>query len=330
MAEAVDAGPVVTGGRGPATRGHAHVGLVARSDEELLAGAVPHLEDGLRAGDTVLLSCPPETAALITSALGEQASAVSEDARICLLGTRVADAVAASVEWVRRAASTGSGRLRIVGQMQFGAAPRNFREGLRYEAAKNRFFATDPVSALCLFDERVLPAEVLAGVAPTHPELLVDGRVVRSEEFGDPREYAIRLPLPREPVEDGSPVLLATDAPSLAVLRGQLRSVIHARVADRDQAEDLHFAASEVASNAFRHGDRPVSARVWVDGDRLVCAITDSGRGFDDPFAGFRPAHGEDLALGGMGLWLARKLWDHVDVLPQSRGVTVRLSSRLV
>jgi hypothetical protein len=30
-----------------------------------------------------------------------------------------------------------------------------------------------------------------------------------------------------------------------------------------------------------------------------------------------------------MGLWLARKLWDHVDLLPGSHGLTVRLSTRL-
>jgi hypothetical protein len=30
-----------------------------------------------------------------------------------------------------------------------------------------------------------------------------------------------------------------------------------------------------------------------------------------------------------MGLWLARKLWDHVDVLPTEQGLTVRLSTRV-
>ncbi|TFV48891.1 sensor histidine kinase [Blastococcus sp. TF02A-35] len=327
MSEAVDAGRELAAACDPA--GRSHTGLVAGSDDEIVAGAVPYVEEGLGAGDTVLLCCPPETVALITAALGERASAVESDARICLLGTRVADAMAVTREWVRRAAGTGSGRLRIVGQVQFGAAARNWREGLRYEAAANRLLADEPLSALCLFDRRVLPAEVLAGVGATHPQLLSGGRHVPSGSFRDPREFALRLPLPREPIEGAGPVFTATDAPSLAELRGDLRRVIRARVTDPDLDEDLHFAASEVASNAFRHGARPVSARVWVDADRLVCAISDSGPGFDDPFAGFRPAHGDDLALGGMGLWLARKLWDHVDVLPLEPGVTVRLSTRL-
>jgi anti-sigma regulatory factor (Ser/Thr protein kinase) len=100
-------------------------------------------------------------------------------------------------------------------------------------------------------------------------------------------------------------------------------------VPDLDQREDLHLAASEIASNAFRHGVRPVSARVWADGARIVCVISDRGTTYSDPFSGFVPAHGLDLSRGGMGLWLARKLWDHVDVLPGAEGLRVRLSSRI-
>ena len=58
-------------------------------------------------------------------------------------------------------------------------------------------------------------------------------------------------------------------------------------------------------------------------------AITDSGHSFADPLAGFWPAHGDDLGRGGMGLWLARKLWDSVDLLPGPDGLTVRLGTRL-
>jgi anti-sigma regulatory factor (Ser/Thr protein kinase) len=137
------------------------------------------------------------------------------------------------------------------------------------------------------------------------------------------------LPVPREPFEDGEPIFVVENAPTLAGLRHQLGAVIASRVRDRDQQEDLHLAASEIAANAFRHGVRPVSARVWAEGDRLVCVIADRGTSYSDPFSGFAPAHGPDLANGGMGLWLARKLWDHVDVLPTNEGLAVRLSTRL-
>ena len=47
------------------------------------------------------------------------------------------------------------------------------------------------------------------------------------------------------------------------------------------------------------------------------------------PFAGYGPAHGDDLSHGGMGLWLARQLCDHVDILTGPDGVTVRLTTTL-
>ncbi|MCZ2858728.1 sensor histidine kinase [Blastococcus sp. VKM Ac-2987] len=314
-----------SGARAPSV----HLAALVGSDEELLACVLPYLDEGLRDDELVVLSCLPDTAALISDALGERAGSVESDTRLCLLDTSVPDAAAATWELMRRARETPSGRLRLAGGLEFGPEPRNWREGLRYEAAINMLLAARPVSALCVFDGRVLPAEVLAGAAATHPQLL-DGRGTRaSAQFQEPADFVRRLPLPREPVEDAAPDVAIDDAPSLAVLRRELRVVLESRVPDPDQAADLHFALSEIASNAFRHGARPVSARVWATADRLVCAITDSGCGFDVPFAGFRPAHGVDLANGGMGLWLARKLWDHVDVLPDQVGCTVRLSARL-
>jgi anti-sigma regulatory factor (Ser/Thr protein kinase) len=119
------------------------------------------------------------------------------------------------------------------------------------------------------------------------------------------------------------------DAATLPGLRHQLGVVLASLVPDREQREDMHLAAAEIAANAFRHGVRPVSARVWADGDVLICVISDCGTSYSDPLSGFTPAHGLDLSHGGMGLWLARKLFDHVDLLPTPQGLSVRLSARL-
>ena len=305
-----------------------HLAALVGSDEELLAAVLPHLDEGLRSGDLVVLSCPPETAGLITGALGERAGEVESDIRLCVLDP-VPDSVAAAEQLIQRARSTGSGRLTLAGQLRFGPQPRNWREGLRYEAGVNDLLAGRPVSALCLFDRRVLSAEVLAGAAATHPELCAAGRPYRSRAYQEPAEFVRRLPLPREPMEDAVPQFAVDAAPSLLGLRRALRAAVDACVPDADQSTDLQFAVSEIAANAFRHGAPPVSARLWVSGDRLVCTVTDRGRGLDLPFAGYRPAHGPDLSRGGMGLWLARKLWDHVDLLPGEPGLTVRLSTRL-
>jgi anti-sigma regulatory factor (Ser/Thr protein kinase) len=228
----------------------------------------------------------------------------------------------------QRAEASGSGRLRVLAGIDFGGDPADWREGQRYESVTNRLL-TDAVSAMCLYDSRRLSAKVVESAAATHPHLVRGTAWAANPEFQDPGAYVPSLPLPRAPVEDGDPVLSVDNAPTLAGLRHQLGAVLATLVADRDQQEDLHLAASEIAANAFRHGVRPVSAQVWADGDRVICVVSDRGTSYSDPFSGFTPAHGLDLSHGGMGLWLARKLWDHVDVLPTGTGLSVRLSTRL-
>jgi anti-sigma regulatory factor (Ser/Thr protein kinase) len=101
--------------------------------------------------------------------------------------------------------------------------------------------------------------------------------------------------------------------------------------APRDAVEDFLLAVDEMTSNAMRHGGPPVHLRLWVADDRIVCTISDRGPGWDDPFAGYGPAHGQDLSRGGMGLWLARQLCDHVDISSNGDGggARVRLTLRL-
>jgi len=307
---------------------------VVGSEAQLLAVALPFLDAGLRAGDLVALSCPQDTVELISRELGERAGAVESDRRMSLLGSRAPDALTMCRRFLERAmatgpGATGSGRLRVLAEIDFGSDPADWREGQRFESVYNRLLGAAPVSAVCLYDRRRLPESVVASAAQTHPQLVVGAEWSASPRFQDPGSYVPSLPLPREPVEDGEPVFVVEDARTLAGLRHQLGAVIASLVPDRDQQEDLHLAAAEIAANAFRHGVRPVSARVWADGDRVICVISDRGTSYDDPLSGFTPAHGLDLANGGMGLWLARKLWDHVDVLPTDEGLSVRLSSRL-
>ena len=97
--------------------------------------------------------------------------------------------------------------------------------------------------------------------------------------------------------------------------------------APRDVIEDYLLAVDEMTSNAIRHGRRPVGLRLWSAPGRLVCTIRDAGAGPTNAFAGYGPAHGDDLSHGGMGLWLARQLCDHVAVRRDQHGVSVRLST---
>jgi len=312
---------------------HGHGAAIVGTQDELLAAALPFLDEGLRAGDLVALTCPPDTVDLLSRELGEKATAVESDARISLLGSRAPDALAMCRRYLERAiergADGGSGRLRVVAEVDFGDDPADWREGQRFESVYNRLLGAAPVSAICLYDRRRLPAPVLDSAVATHPQLVRGTTWSDSAGFQDPGVYVPSLPVPRSSAEDGDPVFTVRNAPTLAGLRHQLGAVLATLVPDREQQEDLHLAAAEIAANAFRHGVRPVSAEVWADAGMVVCVISDRGTSYRDPFSGFAPAHGLDLSLGGMGLWLARKLWDHVDVVPTDAGLAVRLSTRI-
>ncbi len=325
---AVASASAAAGGRTPGST-PSHGAAVVGSETGLLAAALPFLEAGLRDGDLVALTCPEDTVALLCRELGARSSAVVSDPRLSLLGARAPDALTMCSRYLERAEAGGSGRLRVVAEVDFGSEPADWREGQRFESVYNRLMVGTPVSAMCLYDRRRLPAPGIASAEATHPQLVEGTAWSDSAGFQEPGTYVPSLLLPREPVEDGDPIFAVDDAPTLAGLRHALGAVIAALVPDRDQQGDLHLAVSEIAANAFRHGVRPVSARFWAKGDRLVCLISDRGTTYSDPFAGFAPAHGPDLSLGGMGLWLARKLWDHVDVLPTGTGLSVRLSTRI-
>jgi anti-sigma regulatory factor (Ser/Thr protein kinase) len=308
---------------------HVHVGAVVDSHAACLDALVPFVDEGLRAGDLTVLTCPVETVEEILAALGERAGPVESDERISLVGVRPPDALAVTRTLLERAAAAGSGRLRIAAEIRYGEDATARREGERYEAAANVVLAAAPLTALCVYDTSVLSDGLVESVRQTHPLLLREGGAAANPRFTDPRTFVRRLPVPREPAESGPPLFAIDDVPTLPTLRHALGAALQRCVPDEEQRGDLHLALSEVAANAFRHGVRPVGARVWADSSRIVCTVTDRGRRYDDPLAGYEPAHGLDLGRGGMGLWLARKLCDTVDLVAGDHGLTVRLSSRL-
>ena len=147
-----------------------------------------------------------------------------------------------------------------------------------------------------------------------------------SPEHQDPAEYLRSLPVPAEPLQDGEPLLRVDDVTDFVGLRHAVGERLAGLGGEPDLVEDVHLAIDEIASNAVRHGAPPIQLTLWGSADRVVCTISDHGPGLADPFAGYGPAHGTDLSRGGMGLWLARELCDHVDVLDD--GARVRLTIR--
>ena len=164
------------GGYVSGVRSFTHDALYYGADEELVAAAVPFLRAGLAAGERAVLVCTDHNAALLSAALG--------DARVQLLPhaevyRRTPIAVAAFLRLMQREVAAGTGRVRLVGEVDFGTGPVQWTEWSRFEAVCNEALAGYPLWSVCMYDTRRLPAQVLTAGERTHPHLRRDGTRAR-------------------------------------------------------------------------------------------------------------------------------------------------------
>ncbi|MFB9451881.1 ATP-binding protein [Dactylosporangium vinaceum] len=96
------------------------------------------------------------------------------------------------------------------------------------------------------------------------------------------------------------------DLGDLAELRPSLAARAGEHTTDRRQIDGLLLIATELATNAIRHGGGRGRLQLWHRGTTLYCRVTDAGPGLTRTDIGrVRP---EPTATGGRGLWLCRRL----------------------
>jgi anti-sigma regulatory factor (Ser/Thr protein kinase) len=313
---------------GAAVTGFHHDALLFDSPEQLVDVAVPFLLEGVAAGEAAVVATSGPTAQVVREAV-EDDPLVHVLERHELYRARTPTAITTVRRLAEQQAAAGVPRVRVVGEVDFGPTERTWLEWQRYEAVINGALADWPLWGLCVFDTQRLPEPVLESALATHPTLVTpDGRAA-NPEFTEPEKYLRSMPVPPEPLEETPPRLEAAAVVDFAGLRRTVGAELATVDAPADLLDDFLLAIDEMTSNALRHGGPPVCLRLWIADDRLACTISDQGPGFDDPFAGYGPAHGDDLSRGGMGLWLARQLCDHVDITTDADGTRVRLTLHL-
>ena len=123
----------------------------------------------------------------------------------------------------------------------------------------------------------------------------------------------------------GLPLTRAFTADNLAVVRHALRAGAHATGLTGEPLDDFVTAAHELITNAVRHGGGHGRLALRLDGDSLICDVTDDGPGFAGavPTGHHLPA---PLTPGGRGLWLARQMTDTLLISDSPTGVTVTVT----
>ncbi len=235
-------------------------------------------------------------------------------------------AVAYFRDFVEERVAAGRRRVWILGEIDFGTDGRALEEWRRYEALLNYAMTPFPLWSLCGYDTAALPDPVLVTGELTHPYLRRNGKLVPNPVNVDPAEL-MRLGSPDDAlVPELEPALSLPEILDFSVLHRELRTLLLGEGLGQGWVEDVVMAVHEVATNGLRHGEPPVSVRVWCGPGRVICTVTDHGRGFDDPFAGYVRGGGVELPEGRFGLWLARQLCDEVVTSRTPEGFTVRLT----
>jgi len=305
----------------------AHQALLYGSESEFLAGAVPFVRDGLNSGDPIRIATTRRNADWLRAALGADARDVTFCE--CSQWYRHPVRALAALDRAARAAAQHGQRLRMIGEpICVARTASQIREWAGHESLVNAAVATGNAMLVCSYDTRLVDPDVVATVARTHPELLVNGDPCPSQAYTDPVIFnaeRLRLPLPELPPPALWLRFQRTD--QLATMRAFVSS--HATAAGAAARPIEHFvqAVNEVTTNVIEHGGGSGVLQIWTGPDALVCEVSDTGAGLRDPLAGYLPPAVNRPR--GRGLWLARQFSDLVEVHSDSGGTAVRLHLNL-
>jgi anti-sigma regulatory factor (Ser/Thr protein kinase) len=306
-----------------AARGHAghfHEAGFYGSDAEFRALIVPFAEEGIAAGEPVIIGYDDRKNALVRSWLSDP-SAVTFPADSGLYATP-ARAIAAYRRLFEFHVAQGAGQIRITGELPNLGDGGIFDGWDRYEAAVNTVWQDFPVWGLCLYDAATASPVVLDVVERTHPRIVSPAGVRRANgRFQQVAEFEALPPAP-DPLEQTTPMIELVDS-SAAMARRALVQIGRGRVADTI-LDDLLLGVTEAVSNALIHGRAPATVRIWTAPDRIVISVHDQGHGPADPLAGLVPAASNTATLG-LGLWLIHQLDIDVALKHADDGFTVRL-----
>jgi len=302
--------------------GHFHEAGFYGCDAEFRALIVPFAEEGIAAGEPVILGYDGRKSALLRSWLSDPSAIefIGDES----LYAKPARAIATYRRLFEFHVAMGAGQIRIAGDVPHPGNGGRFEGWDRYEAAVNTVWQDFPVWGRCLYDTTTTPPAVADVVERTHPRLVsLSGQRRASGRYQNAQVFE-GLPYAPDPLEGTAPVAELVNRPA-AEARHTLARLARGRVPGAI-LQDLLIGVTEAVTNAQRHGRQPATVRIWAAAGRVVVTVHDAGRGPADRLAGLVPAPsstpGQSL---GLGLWVMHQLDIDVALRHADDGFTVRL-----
>lgn len=301
---------------GLSATGFHHEAFFYAGDDEFLEGAVPYLEDGIAAGEAVLVVVPEPRLRLVRESMGAAARAV-EFWPTGVVGRNPGLLIAAWRDYLSTCDPEKG--VRGLGEpAPPGRSAAELEERELHERLFNIAFGEEKaLTVVCPYDTSSLDDVVLEGAQRSHPVCAgPHGKALSTHyDLDSPLEGALS-PLGRPSVA------LSFGKADLAIVRHFVAQCARTAGLDTRRNEDLVLAVCEAATNSVQHGGGEGSLHVWDEEDSLVCSVRDRGR-IEDPLVG-RERPPADRP-GGRGLWIANQLCDLVQIRSGGWGTEVRM-----
>jgi anti-sigma regulatory factor (Ser/Thr protein kinase) len=305
---------------GIATEEFRHDALFYAGDSEFVELCSRFVEDGLQAGEPVLVAVIPKKIDMLRDALGDAAGQVLfvDMARIGRNPSRI---IPVWHDFITDRPDLAQ-RVRGIGEpIWAGRTGDEIVEAQRHESLINLAFQDAPGWILCPYDTRSLPDDVLTEAYRSHPYVAVGSSRQASndylglQEIGTPFQHP--LPAPQGPVE-----AMAITPGCLAEARQFVSARASSRGLDNERIEDLRLTVSELVANTLAHGGGQGTIRIWAECDDVVMEVLDEGS-IDQPLIGRKaPAPAQE---GGRGMWMVNQLCDLVQVRTHPGGSVIRV-----
>jgi anti-sigma regulatory factor (Ser/Thr protein kinase) len=283
-----------------------HEALFYEGDPDFLARTVPFIEAGIAQGDAVLVAVPEPRLSALRTTLPTSTDGMTF-ADMALVGRNPGRLISLWDDFLR-SQSGRHGAIRGVGEPIWeGCTEDEIAECEIHERLLDLAFANfDELHFICAYNSASLPADIVSRATIAHDHALTHSDVLSTPMRAAPAGAYQR----------------AFHAVDIRAVRHDLADLARYVGLSASQSEDLVLAASEIVTNSVRHGGGEGTLLAWIDGDSVVCEISDRGH-ITDPLVGRRrpPADEE----GGRGLWLAHQLCDLVQVRSDPEGTVVRL-----